>query len=1001
MRNRKVGAALPRIVITGYGADVAGGGEWRARAAYAVFMGHLKQVLDILQVLSEGEERLAAEDFPFYVQWAPGEPSDEMVALSGVPREVLGRQATVGFALSPDAAAAERLEALHKRDRALRGDPFDVDVVARRVLHLPEGAPVDQSVRARLLGLVVEAEAAGRAGSLAALRAFHLERLGATGPAQSGYFTVDGHRVPGINWLGPDVMGDMDGLELDTDWSDVLTPQADGSLALGGGPGRQTPWPKGTRPYVVGADWRDGKVVVRLPDGSTVDVDVEEFIELVAADIARAGLPSGTPIVLAIPFLGRHSALLQKLADRTGLVVRAHSGEVKVSPRPDEKGDIGKVGIDTVTGRPGVPTGDWVPLRPGQGPVLDDSVPDWFHEVVMWPVVSEAIEEQVGYASFEPGEYAKDFEEPSRHADRITTFTHYHSALNAHALEQELPRPGPEGSPFPESDAYRITLHGLPGYVILTLWDGNDVVERFLGEGDAVAWVTWLVSRLPKDRWLDISCCWIGSPKDSNSRGPALRGTFAPEVFVADPLRQVSLAQRIMNATRRWARVSYGPQGLGKVDGKYVRSLFVDPQGRLREFAPGRPEPEGAELDRLAVVAGLHSGVGAVPAAVRERTLIALRALKLMFGVHVEDRADFGDLLRGVAAVDSMWLADPDFRRAGPLMLDLLRQVIAARPEAASGVDQDVARRVLAAAATAWETRPRGPQGKRVELPLREFVDLPVVREAAEWLDGDEAKAEAVTVLKLSGRRPMVEAERSRMLWARVKTMELLSTTEMELDDLARQVLHMDPPFDVDESNLNKLRAALTHAFAVGRDAFDTDVAATFNLEVHGAFDDTATGMDTVLDGAKGSARDFTGEPRPQSRVNLAQVITSGGLVDAPWRNRNPNQQAAAKVPHLVRAELDPQDPDTILMAIGGRDFRGPISEFLEMVARDPTLIAKERGTEVVFSHAGLGTAADEVAWMLAQRLGCPVWWIDAPTNLSGKDGQGNPVLTVAVLAGQ
>ncbi|MGO4754322.1 lonely Cys domain-containing protein, partial [Streptomyces sp. 2MCAF27] len=337
LRNRPVGAALPRTDIIGYGAGVADGGEWRAGALRAVFTWHLNQVLDILQQsLPEGAGRLAAEDFPFSVRWAPEGPSEEVVALAGVPREVLERQATVGFTLPPDASAVERLEALQRKDRELRSRPFDADAVARQVLHLSEGAPVDQAVRAELLGLVQAAEEAGRAGSLAALGAFHLERLRATGPAQSGYFTVEGRRVPGLNWLGPEAMGALDALELDMDFSDVLVPGPDGSLAIDGGPGRETPWPKEKVPYVVGADWRDGKhgrngkLVVRLPDRSTRDVGIEEFVELVAADVARAGLPPGTPIVVAVPFLGRYGPLLQKLADRTGLVVWSHSGEVKV-----------------------------------------------------------------------------------------------------------------------------------------------------------------------------------------------------------------------------------------------------------------------------------------------------------------------------------------------------------------------------------------------------------------------------------------------------------------------------------------------------------------------------------------------------------------------------------------------------------------------------------------------------------------------------------------------
>ncbi|MGW3572511.1 lonely Cys domain-containing protein, partial [Streptomyces sp. NPDC000941] len=518
-------------------------------------------------------------------------PVDPQTATPPVPL-------AVRIAVSP----AERLlEALHGRDLRFRRGRFDVDVVARHVLGLPEGAPVDQAVRAELFGLVRAAKADGRAGSLAALGAFHLEKLGAAGSAQSGHFMRGGHRVPGLNWLGPDA------LTLDTDWSDVLTPQADGSLASGG-PGGMTPWPKRKWPYVVGADWREDKkkVVVRLPDGSTRDADIEEFVELVAADVARAKLPPGTPIVVAVPFLGRYGPLLQELAERTGLVVWPHSGEARVRPLPGGKGSIA-----TVVGRPGVPKGAWVPLRPGQGPVFDESVPDWYRDVVMFPIVSEMTGGRMGDASFEPAEYARNFEEGDRRLDQMTTYVDYRFHLKTISPEQDLPRPGPEGSPFPESSAYRISLHGVPGYMVLSVWSGDRVYNRFIDESEAVAWVKWLVSRLPWNRWIDFACCSLASPKDSDTPGPPAHGTlFDRKVFVADPLRELSLGQHMVNGARRWARVSYGQQMETKLsaNGKYVRTLFADAQGRARDWELPRPDPEGAELDRLAVVARLHSG---------------------------------------------------------------------------------------------------------------------------------------------------------------------------------------------------------------------------------------------------------------------------------------------------------------------------------------------------------------------------------------------------------
>ncbi|MGO4427757.1 lonely Cys domain-containing protein, partial [Streptomyces sp. MCAF7] len=184
------------------------------------------------------------------------------------------------------------------------------------------------------------------------------------------------------------------------------------------------------------------------------------------------------------------------------------------------------------------------------------------------------------------------------------------------------------------------------------------------------------------------------------------------------------------------------------VGGKYVRVLTADAQGRYRAWVLFRPEPQGVELDVLARVAGLHSGGGEASAEVRVRTLRLVRALKSMFDVWVEDRADFGDLLRGVAAVDEMWRADPEFEQAGPLTLDLLTRVVAAQAEPWVGVDQETARRTLSAAAE--EQAARRGAGLRGAW-LSEFVTLPALQEAAAWVRSPGAKAAAVDALRLSG----------------------------------------------------------------------------------------------------------------------------------------------------------------------------------------------------------------------------------------------------------
>ncbi|MGO4753626.1 hypothetical protein AB4212_34365, partial [Streptomyces sp. 2MCAF27] len=133
-----------------------------------------------------------------------------------------------------------------------------------------------------------------------------------------------------------------------------------------------------------------------------------------------------------------------------------------------------------------------------------------------------------------------------------------------------------------------------------------------------------------------------------------------------------------------------------------------------------------------------------------------------------------------------------------------------------------------------------------------------------------------------------------------------------------------------------------------------------------GAFDDT--GSATVLDGVRERGRDFTGESWPE--VNLAQIHTPGGLVDAPWRNRNRNRkrQARAFLPFLLRADLDQRDPDTIRLTVHDQVFELPVGEFSELTAVDPVLTKRMNGAEVIFSHAEWAPDVGAVAKRLAQR---------------------------------
>ncbi|MBK5994932.1 lonely Cys domain-containing protein, partial [Streptomyces sp. MBT58] len=696
LRNRRAGASLPRVEVTGYGADIrpdrpSTGSPARRRATTARhrFTRLLASELERLQRdLPADAPRLSAQEFGIVVKAMARVPADWVGtgALAQVTRAELGRQATIVLHQPPDAVAVQKLDSLRRRDRALRDRPLDVDAIARRVLHLDPGATVQQHTRQELLGLVGRATAAGRATGFPALAAYHLSELGVTAPGRAQHFTVGGSRVPGLNWGTSDVIG------LDATQGDLLEADpAGGYDVVSTSP---TPWPSSTTPYVVAAEGGPDRVEARLPDGTVRELGIEEFVELVAADLAREALPPGTPVVLAVPFAADgYLDLPRRLADRTGRTVWAHSGRITVESAPGEASTI------DVVRTPKAPRGDWIASDPGLGPDTDDDTPGWHHEVVSRALVSALSGRQIGRASHHPAEFARDFEDDDRHLDRMATFVHDHPATGRTSGELDLPRPGPEDR------AYRLDLHGSPGSLTFALRDGTtrDVDEREAGP--------WLRRRkslttLPEDHWVDLVVCWSGAPRDSAVPKPGTASDAYGGPFVADPLATVSMGQHVANATGRAVRLAYGPQGTQESNGRYRRTLFADAQGRRRAWALAGPEPDADELDRLAEIAGISPGDGEVSDEMRTATLRLVRALRITFGHDIDDDPGFGDLLRGAAAVDQMWRSDADFEEAGPFTLDLLHRVVAAHPDAAAGVDGRTTRRVLAAAAEHWARYP-------------------------------------------------------------------------------------------------------------------------------------------------------------------------------------------------------------------------------------------------------------------------------------------------------
>ncbi|MYR38191.1 lonely Cys domain-containing protein, partial [Streptomyces sp. SID4944] len=480
----------------------------------------------------------------------------------------------------------------------------------------------------------------------------------------------------------------------------------------------------------------------------------------------------------------------------------------------------------------------------------------------------------------------------------------------------------------------------------------------------------------------------LGRPRRLLERGaPRQRRTPAERCFrrLRRPLRRrplatVSMGQHVANATGRAVRLAYGSQGTRSADGRYQRTLFTDARGRRHAWALARPEPDDDGLDRLAEDAGISPGDAEVTDEMRTATLRLVRALRFTLGHDIDDDPGYRELLRGAAAIDQMWRSDNDFADAGPFTLDLLHRVIAAHPEAAAGADGAATRRVLAEAADHWRRYPGDG--------LIAFVELPAVEEAAQWLAQGTAEDEAAAALRIRTDE-VGEAELSRIFWARVKALETLPETGPESEEFSDRVLHRESGTGFAHARRAEALDILTRAFAAGRDAAVTDVAAAYALQEAGAYDDTA--LDTVRGTEDGTGRDYTGgQP---ADVDLTRFRTPAGLADAPWA-KGPTGKAEP-VPYLVRAGADADAPDMIQVAWGGDTYSTTPGEFAELLAADPVLSREELTEPVLLAFPDPVPDPAALAEHVARRLGRTVWWTGFPVDLSGTDDSGDPVLTL------
>ncbi|MET9369075.1 lonely Cys domain-containing protein [Streptomyces griseoflavus] len=843
------------------------------------------------------------------------EPSPEEAGYRELLADIYGPD-VMSSPLYPDIRdGLARLDRLRRTDPLLDFGPLDLDAVARRVLLLDPADPVTDVQRARLLGLA-SAQEARAAGSPAALAALHLRRQGVLSPTHALTTGPDG-RPRGRDWTRG--KGGIDDLDLTR--TGRTGPRADGSLSRDEvGP---APWhrPGGPDPYVVRADGDRDQVVVRGHDGAPREVPLDVFAELLALDAESIGLPADVPVLLLVSDAGGGGLELpRRAADRTGRDVWAANGVVDVAEGPDKSASHPYV--VPLRSAWGSDRTDWIRSSPGllPDPAQSARAPFWEQDLLSHTIVTD--QGPIGRAVFRDGDRARLLR-GIRHAATATELYHVNRQDGTWVKDDEP-------VPFAGEPVYVFAGHGFLGETELPTRSNPRHRKRDRAVGGMLGRRPSLTRR-PKDHAVLMQECFAATPPGITRRRKLVTDTFVP-----DPLAEASQSQHVANETGRTVYGATQEVGFkfGK-DGEVAHYIIMDSRGRRGKWVKHRPEPDDAALDDRARAAGLHTDpVGPASEEVRERTLRLVRALRLTFGVAIEDDSRYGELLAGIGALESLRAADPALRDTVPFSLDLFeraaREIRATEhgdPDGEPG--PDAYEDLLARAADAVHRNPGAV--------LTDLVTLPHVITVAEGLDGltdEEVNEEAARLLGLDPDQVVIGApERARFFWATVKTLEWESRTP-DPAALTGRVLHLGRP---DPDRLPDLLDLVARAAAVGVDVDDPVTLGAFHLETLGAL-----APDTLLFDDSGAPAGRSWAPGPPGaavdvRSALVMAATPDGGHRPLRRARMPwTTDLAEPAPYLVRGEAG---PDHLTMELpGGLRVEVPYEEVAELLAVDPVL---------------------------------------------------------------
>ncbi|MFG2526215.1 lonely Cys domain-containing protein, partial [Streptomyces sp. NPDC048527] len=858
-------------------------------------------------------------------------------------------------------------------DPVLRRGPLDLAEVARYVLSMAPGAEVEEQHYRDLLAAL---------DGLSDQDTARLDRVGAVYLVNQGAFDRR-YAVVAPNGVAYGRMWTPRSFGRGLDLSQTVIPRfklLDEAVTPEIGP---SPWshlvPRDKLPYGLFSDGGADHVMVGGRDEARFHARTGVFAELLPMDPIMQAMEGQLPIVLFVKQAGVDEVVLpRRAADAADRAVFSVSGDLDFRPFK-RKVQLApwraSLSIATLIHREGMPIGEWIMSLPGQVLPPDDTTPAWQRTAVSRTLV-DGKGNPIGRYT-EPLKQTPADKENVPYPE-IRYFRDYNPATRQLGPKQKLPS-------YMLKAAYWDIGHGIPGGALAGQPNGESHTHTGREHGQ------WLNRRAsfrgrPEGTITNQVYCWVATPADSGQGFPH-PGARAP--FIADPLapRFQAIAQGTADETRRGVGANTRVRAVGSrvLGTKYVFYIHTDVHwgsGGQASWRLVEPMPTRAELERVAVVAGLPGEPETA-----ERLVFALRRT---LGDGIDHDPDHQALVKGIGALELMRRNDPLLRGFGPFTMDLFQWAARAKRAAPGGSEptRDEYLDVLALAAR------QGPGTRLTDfLPGTAASVLAATADELVAMGKAEVAGLAVRMLGLDGPQSVGDIERARVLWAMAKANAWIDTVPAgDLDRLSAKVLHGQGPRGAAQQREELLTVAASAA-AKGRDLEDERELAVVHLELSGAFG-PATAVSTS-DGSTGG-RGWRGDSQLRSwdpgqvftYVRHAQENTVRWEGAAPL----PGTGAGKPSPYLLDPGVSALSGH-VEMVLGGVALQVPFDEVTLLASYDPDLVQAPLERNLV-----LTVPDDDLRDGMARETGRFTRTFSGPTGMLHQAGSGSVLMATQVV---